>query len=154
MYNESVKTDMTRKEKTERDSKVKNWFKEGVSQTEIGERLGLTRQRVQQLEHALGLSRGANRSRAEYTHTCHTCGTSFTSSKPHRKYCSRECFRQSRIKQYSAEELAQREAERKRKNREKARHYYHNVFKQRPDWQDVVKERNKKYYAAQTPDKS
>lgn len=143
---------ISKKDKTERDSKIRKWFKEGVSQEEIGVRLGLTRQRVQQLEQDIGLSRGKLRVKKEYSHKCETCKTPFKSNKPNRKFCSRECFRLSRIQKLSPKEKAEREDERKRKNREKAKHYYHNVFKKRNDWQKIVKERNQKYYATHTTD--
>lgn len=143
---------ISKSEKTERDSKIRKWFKEGISQEEIGHKLGLTRQRVQQLEQAIGIQRGKLRVKKEYSHTCATCSKSFKSNKPERKYCSRECFRKSRIQVLTPKEQAEREELRKQKNREKARNYYHNVFKQRPDWQKIVKERNDKYYATHSSD--
>lgn len=139
---------MSKTEKIERDSKIRKWFKEGVSQEEIGVRLSLTRQRVQQLEQDIGLSRGKLRVKKEYSHKCDTCNKKFTSNKQVRKFCSRECFRLSRIQKLTPAELKAKEEERKQKNREKARSYYHNVFKKRKDWQQIVKERNDKYYAS------
>jgi len=143
---------MTKKERTERDVNVRKWFKAGVAQAVIGKRLGLTRQRIQQIENELGLSRGDLRFKKEYSAVCSTCKKTFKDTKPNRKYCSRECFRLSRIKSFTPEEEAQREQIRKKKNRAKAKHYYHNVFKQRKDWKKVVKERNEKYYANNTTD--
>ena len=145
---------MTKTEKKDRDGKIRKWFKEGVAQAEIGSRLDLTRQRVQQIENSLGLSRGDLRVKKEYTATCHTCKKKFTDTKPDRKYCSRECFRKSRIKTLTPAEQIERDTVRKRKNREKAKGYYHNVFKKRKDWQKLVKERNEKYYASHSTDKS
>jgi len=141
---------ISKKVKTEREDKIRKWFKDGVSQEEIGERLGLTRQRVQQLEQSIGLSRGKLRVKKEYKQKCQTCHKSFTSNKEDRKFCGRECFHQSRVQKLSPAEYKQREEERKRKNREKARHYYHNVFKKRSDWQEIIKKRNNKYYAHDT----
>lgn len=121
------------------------------TQTEIAKELGVTRQRVQQIEKQLGIARGRKKHKKFYTLTCQYCGKKFKSLKPTQKYMNRECFRLARINKLSEEEKRVREERRKKKNREKANHYYHNVFKKRNDWQDIVRQRNQKNYATQCP---
>lgn len=130
---------------TKRDSQLVKWHSKGLTQTDIAEKIGVTRQRVQQLEKRLGLTREHTKGITKFSLTCETCRNEFLSSKNNRKFCCRDCFYASRkITLTPKEEEARLLAKRKR-NQEKASHYYHNVFKKRKDWRKIVKERNLKY---------
>jgi len=141
-------------DKDKREADIRLWFSRGLSQVEIAEKLTVTRQRVQQIEAGLGISRERIYKKKEYTIKCSTCKKKFITNKKDRKFCSRECFRKSRIKKLTVKEKTEREILRREKNRLKAREYYHNVFKKQENWKDIVKERNKKQYAAQSTDKT
>lgn len=130
-----------------RDTQIKKWRAKHISQNEIARRLGVTRQRVQQIERLLGL--GPRRVPGVYVQheiTCRQCGKTKFFRTAGRTYCSRECFHESRKqKKLSPEQFAEHERVSREKNRIRAQKYYHLVFKKRPDWQKIVKQRNKKY---------
>ena len=141
---------MNKKDKDKRDANIQLWFSQGLSQVEIASKMGLTRQRVQQIEQELGISRERVYKKKEYGIVCGKCKKKFVTNKKDRKFCSRECFCKSRINNLTDKELEEREAIRKEKNRLKAKKYYHNVFKKQNNWKEIVKERNKKQYATQS----
>ena len=140
--------------KENREASIRLWFSRGLSQVEIAEKLEVTRQRVQQIEAGLGISRERIYKKKEYTLKCATCKKKFVTNKLGRKYCSRECFRKSRIKNLTIKQKMERDILRKEKNRVKAREYYHNVFKKQANWKFIVKERNKKQHATQSTNKA
>jgi len=133
-----------------RNRKIEEWMKEGLSQATIADKLKITRQRVQQIEASLGLSRERVYVKQEFSIECGSCAKQFTTNKRSRKYCSRECFCQSRKLILNQEELEEYIETKKEKNRLKAKKYYHSVFKQKEDWKEIVKERNKRQYATQS----
>lgn len=152
VYN--CKNMMTKKQRDDRAQKIRSWNKDGKTQEFIAEQLGLTRQRVQQLEQELGLIRGRARGKKMYKRVCEYTGETFETTKPDQKYKDREAFLAARRNLLTPEKKEERDAIRKEKNRLKARNYYHNVFKKRADWKKIVKKRNQKQYAAQSTNKA
>ena len=131
------------KQISNRNSKIIAWNEKGLTQTAIAIKLGITRQRVQQIEKALGVIRERKASSAtKYNFICEQCGQEFTYHKPDRKFCSRECFHISRVTAVSEEEREERMERRRLKNKAKSNHYYHHVFKKKAGWKKIVKERN------------
>lgn len=131
---------------TLRDKRVIAGYNNDVTQSEVAESLGVTRQRVQQIERRLGLKpRRVPGVHKTYNYKCAECKKPCESRLKGRKFCSRECFFKSREVVRSATEQAKVDRLRKERNRVRSREYYHKVFKKRPDWRTVVKDRNKKY---------
>ncbi len=132
-----------------RNEKIRKWRGQGVSQSEIARRLGgITRQRVQQIERKLKLGpRRDPKLRKTYEVTCKNCEKVFTSSVDGRLYCSRACFFAKQHLRLTPEQRLKSAARSKLKNRQRARDYYHNVFKKRQDWRKIVRQRNAKYAA-------
>lgn len=132
------------------DTSVLAWWKQGLTQAAMAERLGITRQRVQQIERRLGLDRRhVPGERTQYIFKCMTCRKESSSLVNGRKYCSRSCFVDSRRKIVSVEE----QEIRRKKNRARAHSYYHDVFKKRKDWRQIVRERNLRYAQGRMGDK-
>lgn len=131
----------------DRDLKVIQWRKEKVSQGEMAKRLGVTRQRVQQIERRLGLGpRRYQGTHKEYPFECSICHKKSRSKIAGRKFCSRECFFNSRHVIRSSQDEQRILETRRQRGRVRSKHYYHNVFKKKiRNWRDVVKKRNKKY---------
>lgn len=129
-----------------RDSAVTQWRDEGFTQAQIAAKLGVTRQRVQQIERRLNLGlRRQPGTYKTYVFICPQCGKSASSRLRGRKYCSRECFISSRKDYSSPEEKKELDEVRRKRNRERSHDYYHNVFKKMPDWKKRLRDRNKKY---------
>jgi DNA-binding XRE family transcriptional regulator len=129
-----------------RDLLVTELRASGATQTEIARTLGVTRQRVQQIEHRLSL--GARRSKGKpkyHVFICGWCNKTATAKTKGRNFCSRECFHESRRIAHTAEEKEARKQERREMNKRRARDYYNNVFKKLPNWRELVRERNQKY---------
>lgn len=129
-----------------RDESIRQWRREGITQIEIARRLNITRQRVQQIERRLAL--GARRIPGvykTYSFRCKQCRREVSVKLDGRSYCSRDCFFLSRNKKRSAAEEKRRTDARRERNRVRSRAYYHGVFKKRPDWKKIVRERNQKY---------
>lgn len=145
---------MKEKEKEARNLKIQKWMDEGLSQASIAGKLHITRQRVQQIESSLGLSRERIYIKNSFNIKCGTCKNKFTTNKKDRKYCSRECFCKSRVKHRTKTEQITFDLEKKEKNKIKAKNYYHNIFKKKKDWKSIVQERNKKQYASQSSNKA
>jgi transcriptional regulator with XRE-family HTH domain len=124
-----------------RDVKIRIWREENLSQKEIAKRLGVSRQRVQQLEKTLGLS-SRRGNRIVETIMCSFCGERFTGVRG-RLFCSRICFGRSRKVKRSEEELEQLIELRRTRARERSRRYYHQVFKKKKNWKKIVQKRNK-----------
>lgn len=123
-------------------------FNKGLTQAKIAEKLGITRQRVQQIEKSLGVKR-TKKGPKLYERKCKYSGETFFTTKRNQQYKSRENYIAHRRNMYTEEELLKRDEKRREKNRKKASRYYHEVFKRRPDWQKIVKQRNQRAYAAQ-----
>lgn len=133
------------KNTSNREALIIKWHSKNLTQTEIADKLGVTRQRVQQLEKRLGLKRDRIKGQNKTELVCSCCKKKFLSAKSNRKFCSRECFYKSRKVVLTPKEEAKRIEEKLLKNRTKSSWYYHNVFKKKKDWQRIVKERNIKY---------
>lgn len=137
------------KEIQKRNILIVKLHKKGRTQQEIADQIGLTRQRVQQIETILGLKR-VRVAKPGYKLTCKYSGEVFYSKNKRQCYAKREYYYLSRRK-YTTPEARQAYLEKRRaKNRKKASWYYHNVFKKRPDWQDIVRRRNEKYAVSAT----
>lgn len=129
-----------------RDNDIREWRRANVPQTKMAQRLGITRQRVQQIERRLGLGlRRVPGIYKKYTFKCRYCKKEVSIKLAGRIYCSRECFFMSRQVARTPEEERGRLENRKQKNRDRSRSYYYGVFKKKSDWRDVVKKRNEKY---------
>lgn len=133
------------KEIQQRNNKIVKLHAKGKTQQEIADVLGLTRQRIQQIERELGLRRDRSKGVREYTLICQYSGKKFTSRNKKQKYASREFFYLSRRKYKTPAELKARQDARREKNRLKAAWYYYNVLKKRPDFKEIVRRRNQKY---------
>ena len=62
-----------------------------------------------------------------------------------RKFCSIKCASLNRKKYKTEEEIERYKEERRKKSAERFNIYYHSVFKKKPNWRQIVSERNKKY---------
>ncbi len=119
---------------------------EGKTQVEIAKRFGVTRQWIQQIEKRLFPEgrQGMRRVPRRYEFICKQCGKKEWASTQRRSFCSRACFFASRRKVRSPKESSRLLGEKKRRERERAARYYE-IFKQRPDWREILRIRNKKY---------
>lgn len=137
---------MNQSERIERGELISRLKDQGLTQVEIAAKLGITRQRVQQLERFFGLSpRRIVGVRKEYNFLCKQCSKKFTTLFKGRQYCSRDCFSKSRRKYRSAAERKVMLEKRRLQAIERSRLYYHKVFKKRKDWKDIVRMRNQRY---------
>lgn len=129
-----------------RDEKIRAWRSKRVSQAVMASRLGITRQRVQQIESRLRLGpRRLPGARRLHQAKCAYCGALFSVRVPGRKFCSRACFFASRKVTRSKAEQRKFDERRSARNRLRSKHYYHNVFKNRKNWRAIVKDRNRRY---------
>ena len=139
-----MKPPTTKKQRDARDKKVVKWSKT-LTQREIGKRLGVSFQRVQQLMKQLNLP---TRVRVPVVHSfvCKNCKKAFSSKLKNRTHCSRECVHEASKVHRSATEQKAFLAKLREKGRIRANNYYHQVLKKRNDWRQIIRERNKKYY--------
>ena len=133
--------------KGQRDAVVAKMRGEGKTQLQIAQKMGVTRQWVQQIEKRLFPEgrQGIRRAPQRYTFTCKQCGTKGLASVKSRLFCGRACFFVSRRKTFSPKEILRREKVRREKARVRARVYYHDVLKTRPGWRDKIREWNQRY---------
>lgn len=129
----------------QRNNKIVKLHEKGYTQQYIANTLGLTRQRVQQIERELGLTRDKASRFKIYTLTCQYSGKKFESRNKKQKFATREYFYLSRRKYRTKEELAAQKEAKREKNRQKAAWYYYNVLKKRPDFKEIVRQRNQRY---------
>ncbi len=135
---------MVVKKNTEGQRKMLDMYVRGLSILEISEKVGLSRQRVHQILKKIDApmrSRGKPRGESK-DFVCKTCGTKFSSQEKRRVFCSQECSRNYTRVALSKEERAKKEELKKEFARKRASKYYHEVFKKREGWSDVVRERN------------
>ena len=130
-------------DREKRNNTIRKLHESGKTQRQIADVVGITFQRVQQIERELGLGK-RRRNYKVYTFTCGQCGTEFTSKMANRKYCSQRCFFSVRTKYKTTEEREEYVRRRKDMLRKRSREYYHKVFKSRSDWKQVLRERNMK----------
>ena len=134
----------------QRHNKIIQLHLSGKTQQDIADSIGLTRQRVQQIEKNLGLVRNKDSSIKVYTITCSYSGKKFQTRNKNQKFATREYFYLSRRKYRTPEELVLMKEARREKNRKKASWYYHNVLKKHPDFKEIIRQRNKKYVVSPT----
>lgn len=121
----------------------------------IGVIVGLTRERVRQIIKKSGIesrgSKGWRLPRVEFN--CANEGCTHTVARTQRsrypKYCSVACAnkhydRRRKVSPYSKND-PRYNAWRKEYAIKKARHHYHNVFKKKKNWREIVRERNARY---------
>ncbi len=133
---------MTVKNK-ERDNFVLNSWKKHVPQVEVAKVLGVTRQRVQQIERRLGL--GSRREQIEikrYESTCGVCKKQVFAKAKQRKFCSRACYYVSKQRLLTDKEREEKLQQKRLRDRNRSKKYYHEVFKKKPNWRALVKDRN------------
>lgn len=117
----------------------------GLTQEEIGSELGVTRQRVQQMEHKFFGPRRDPDKHKEYILECSQCGNTKRLPVSGRKFCSRRCFFLSRRIVRTKVETERILERRKARNRQRSKLYYHSVFKRKAGWKAIVRERNRRY---------
>ncbi len=98
--------------------------KEGKSQADIAQVLKISRQRVQQIEKKLGVTRrDIEREKVRvYQCVCSVCGKKFTSPFADAMYCCQKCYREGNADDRAARVAAV--ARRKERNRVRARFLY------------------------------
>jgi DNA-binding XRE family transcriptional regulator len=89
----------------QRHNKIIQLHLSGKTQQDIADSIGLTRQRVQQIEKNLGLVRNKDSSIKVYTITCSYSGKKFQTRNKNQKFATREYFYLSRRKYRTPEEL-------------------------------------------------
>ncbi len=130
------------KEKTKRAYILLSRVEE-LTQKQIAEKLGVSRQRIQQLEKKYQMPpRRDPLNPIRHSITCKKCSKVFLSTNKHRVYCSRDCFIKAQKERWSPEEIIERMKRKKESNKIRAKKYYHEVFKKKKDWQKIVKMRN------------
>ncbi len=121
---------------------IMSYRKEGKTLQAIADKIGVTRQRIEQIEASLGLPKRGHRKAPRVTKPCANpkCGKimSFTINGYKKRYCSKKCQHACKIKRTIAEKRAMWN--------KKTKDYYHNVLKLRPDFHDIVRRNNEKYY--------
>lgn len=135
---------MEKKKITQRNQKIVKLHAEGKTQQEIADALGITRQRVQQIEFDLDIRR-KREPNLGFQLVCQYSGKKFWTKNKSQKYASREYFYLARRKYKTQKEIEEQKERRRERNRAKASWYYHNVIKARPDFKELIRERNQKY---------
>jgi len=108
----------------------------------IAKEHGVSRQRIEQILRESGIEKRKRDPQVEYEYVCGTCGDKFSSLQKNRKYCSLSCSNLGRRKYKTKEERKEYKEKVRLQYAKKSKDYYHNVFKKRSDWKDIVKERN------------
>ena len=127
---------------TDRTRRVKEFREKGMPQVEIAKKLRVTRQRIQQIEAGLGFPKRERSLLPVLNSVCRNCNDYFKTKNHKRKFCSRKCAGFFKRIAKTPAEMKERLEERKAEMRKYASWYYYNVFKKRPDWQDIIKKRN------------
>lgn len=139
----------TKKPLAERDKQIEAEYEGGSTMQAIADKHGISRQRVEQILRSAGVERGRKRRILEIEYSCLECGKKFTSSQKERKFCSLSCSHEGRKVYKTKEAVASHRKELREYYAEKARDYYHNVFKKKKNWKQIVKERNQRRAAEQ-----
>jgi len=118
--------------------------KAGKTLLEVSNHFSLTRQRTHQILLKMGVKmRPRGRARGPSNDfKCRQCGQPFVSQIKKRVFCSRQCSHSAMRKYRTKPEQRALEQLRKKKAAARARNYYHNVFKKKSDWREVVRKRN------------
>lgn len=116
--------------------------KEGKTLQAIANKLGVTRQRIEQIEYSLGLPKRGHKKAPRISVKCANpkCDRmmSFTINGAKKKYCTKKCRQSCKIHRTIAEKRAIWN--------KRTKDYYHNVLKKRPDFHEIVRRNNEKYY--------
>lgn len=130
-----------------RDERIKKYYNQGLTQRQVAEKESITYQRVQQLERSIGLPPRAEKTPEGGKHefTCKECGKTARSRQKNRVYCSRACRDEGRRVHKTQAQRKAFAVQRREEARRRSHEYYHNVFKLRKDWKNVVRMRNDKY---------
>ena len=138
---ETIKREQKRREKNREIIKV---MKEaGHTLESIGNKIGLTRERVRQIEMEMGFPKRQGRRAPRIEKQCKNpnCDKKITllvSAQFSKMFCSKKCKHACRLRKTIAEKRAYWNL--------RTKTYYHNVLKKRPDFKERVRERNMKYY--------
>lgn len=109
---------------------------------EIGKVFHISRERVRQLISKDPRYQGVEqRIKPTLTKKCKTCGSEYFTKNVLRKYCSINCVA-SKKKVIHDQEWHRKQRE---FNRIRCNKYYHEVLKKRPDFKQLIHERNIKY---------
>lgn len=113
----------------------------GKTLEEIGTVLGITRERVRQIEAEMGMPKRGHKKVERIEKCCGNpkCGKMMLllPSSP-KRYCSKKCRKDCRLRKTIAEKRAWWNMRTKK--------YYHTVLKLKPNFKEIVRERNLKYY--------
>lgn len=123
----------------DRINEMLHLYQEGLTQQQIGQRYGVSRQYVQQClwKHPDYETEYHYRPIKWYDFTCKQCGQIKKAREFNRKYCDRICLAKSWPKR-TKEEL-------KAYNAKRCKEYYHRVLKHRLGFSEVIRERNQAY---------
>lgn len=126
-----------------RDSKiVKEYLKGKVTMQSIADSEGISRQRVEQILRKNNVPKRPLKQKIILSYICSECKKNFKTENVGRKYCSSKCSALGRRKYKTPEQIAKHKEELRIKNAKKANFFYHNIFKKRENWRDIVKDRN------------
>jgi glutaredoxin len=121
-----------------RNYKIKRMRAIGYSLYKIGSKIGLTGERVRQLEAKMGLPPRGKKVTVLVDRKCAHCKKIMkVKSYLTKKFCSKECLKASRPPGRTPEMV-------KDYRRLKSIRYYYNVIKKRPDFHEYVKRNNDK----------
>lgn len=113
----------------------------GSTLEEIGEKLGVTRERVRQIEMEMGFPKRGHPKMERLSIPCSNPACKeilhVLPTTP-KKYCSKKCRRACRVRKTIAEKRAYWNM--------RTKNYYHTVLKLKPNFKELVRERNLKYY--------
>lgn len=132
--------------KKDRNQEIIARYIGGATIAILSDDFAVTRQRVQQILKRSGIQmrrRGKPR-KARIQIECHGCGKSFDSLTTNRTFCSRKCAYRALRRYQTPKERAAAARAKKAAARERARRYYHEVFKARRNWKSIVRQRNLK----------
>lgn len=130
--------------KGKRNDEILKGYKRGGTIAGLSVKFGISRQRIHQILKRSGAEmRGRGKPRkTRLKLTCKECGKPFETISRSRKYCTRKCAHRGLRKYKSRTERARARRELRKKARERANKYYHDVFKKNPMWREIVRMRN------------
>jgi hypothetical protein len=134
-----------------RDKEIIKKYKKGVDEAgcnvtmqTLADEHNVSRQRIEQILRNAGVERSGKKKTREITFACQECDKDFRSYQGNRKYCSLKCSHLGRRKYKTKKEIEEHKKRMREYYAEKSHNYYHNIFKKRKDWKDIVRDRNRK----------